>query len=83
MSKFIAIESDGVYQVHASGEGAGFPYATLCGLDGDDSRAGQKPAALIIGAKIDCPQCRGIIRAAKTFRPRDFARPLSDKGERS
>lgn len=71
MSRFVAIECDGKVEVHA-GPPDGSPYATLCGLDGDDSVAGQKPAALQIGARINCPQCRGVIYHSKTFRPCDF-----------
>lgn len=76
MSGYIAIECDGVVQVHASADGTGLPYASFCGLDGDDSHAGQRPAALLIGAKIDCMQCRNLIKAAKKYRPRDFAPTL-------
>jgi len=72
MSGYIAIECDGIDQVHASGEGTGLPYATLCGLDGEDSKAGQKTVGLQIGARINCPQCRALIRVAKTYRPKDF-----------
>lgn len=74
MSKYVAVEQDGVVQVHASGNDLPGDWATLCGMDGDDSRVGQKPAALIIGARINCPQCRGIVMAAKKFRPSDFER---------
>jgi len=69
MSKYVSIECDGVVQVHAVGLGN---YATLCGLDGDDDGSGQRPANLLIGARINCPDCRAIIEAAKKYRARDF-----------
>jgi hypothetical protein len=73
MSRYVAIEQDGIVSVHASGEGIGSDYASLCGMDGDDSVVGQRPAPLIVGARIDCPQCKMIIMAAKRYRSRDFA----------
>lgn len=81
MSGYIAIECDGVVQVHANADGTGLPYASLCGLDGNDSRVGQRPAGLIVGARIDCPQCRNLINAAKKYRARDFAPSLTSPVE--
>lgn len=79
MSRYIAIECDGIVQVHAEGLGS---YATLCGLDGNDSKVGQKPATLLIGARIDCPTCIGIIQHAKKYRARDFAHhPTQARGD--
>lgn len=73
MPHYVAVAQDGVINVHASGTGIGSDYATLCGMDGDDPSIGQRPAALQVGAKIDCQQCIDIIRAAKKYRERDFA----------
>lgn len=72
MSGYVTIECDGEVQVHASAEGSGLHYLSLCGLDGDDSKAGQRTLGTQIGARINCPQCRALIRVAKTYRPRDF-----------
>ena len=66
---FVAIALEGKVEVHAPGLGS---YATLCGLDGDDPDAGQSPAELKRGAKIDCKDCIGIITFAKQFGRRDF-----------
>lgn len=41
MSRYIAFEQDGKTEVHAAVNIAN--YATLCAIDGDDLRAGQKP----------------------------------------
>jgi hypothetical protein len=72
VARYIAFEQDGKTEVHAVGVCGN--YATLCAIDGNDSTVGQKPAPLQIGARINCPQCRGIILAAKDYRPgRDFA----------
>ena len=70
MSKYVAIECDGKIEVHAAPVHDN--YATLCGLDGDDSAVGQRPAPLQIGARIDCPTCKAIIRHAKLYGERDF-----------
>jgi hypothetical protein len=68
---YIAVEQDGVVEVHASGVIG--DYATLCGMDGDDLSVGQRPAPLQIGARINCQHCILIIRTAKKYRERDFA----------
>jgi hypothetical protein len=65
----IAVRTDGRVEVHAKGIG---DYATLCGLDGNDSSVGQEPAALPPGAKIDCAQCRQLWDAWQTFQRADF-----------
>jgi hypothetical protein len=67
---YVAIEQDGKINVHA--EGIVSNYATLCGMDGDDSKVGQRAAPLDIGARIDCPHCIALIREAKTYREKDF-----------
>lgn len=71
--KYVAIESDGVVEVHAEGDAN---YATLCGLDGDDPVVGQRGAPLDIGARINCPHCIGAIRYARQFTEKDFAENL-------
>ena len=74
-SRFVAVEQDGVVEIHASGADASGDYATLCGVDGNDDGAGvnQRPADLPPGAKINCPQCKQLILAARKFSRRDFA----------
>jgi hypothetical protein len=69
--RYIAIEVDGIRHCHAASDGN---YATLCGLDGDDPPE-QVTVPLMIGERINCPQCRDLIFAAKQFRPKDFEKP--------
>jgi hypothetical protein len=72
--RYVAIEQDGKIEVHA--EGVNGNYATLCGMDGNDSKVGQKTTAVGIGWRINCPYCIGLIREAKTYREKDFHRDL-------
>jgi hypothetical protein len=72
VSRFVAIECDGLVEVHADGVGLGFGYATLCGLDGADPVADQKPAALPKQPKINCEQCRALIVEARRWTRRDL-----------
>lgn len=74
-SKFVAIEHDGEIGIHALPHGADGGYATLCGMDGDDPGCGQRPAELPMGAKIDCGQCKSIIRMARKYSEKDFYEP--------
>lgn len=76
MPRYVRINCEGVEQVHAGADCLGGTYATFCGLDGDDPPM-QRMIPLMIGDRIDCPQCRALIFAAKEFRPRDFAREES------
>lgn len=81
--RFVLIESDGVTETHASpalGE-----YATLCGLDGDDESAGQRPIGERRSGKIDCADCLAMIRLAKTYKARDLATadPKQDRQEQT
>ena len=75
MSKYIAIEieDDGV-KVHAVSTCSG--YATLCGLDGGISDGSQREVGLLIGSRIDCPQCLQIWEVAKGLRKRDFCKSI-------
>lgn len=73
MSRFIAINSDGIIEVHAIGDGLGFGYATLCGLDGADPVAGQSPADLPKNPKINCDHCRALIVEARRWTKRDLS----------
>jgi hypothetical protein len=72
MAKFVAIQCDDLVEVHADGTGLGFGYATLCGLDGADPVAGQKPAPLPARPKINCEQCRAMIVEARRWTKRDL-----------
>lgn len=67
---YVAIETEGKVNVHADGVVSN--YATLCGLDGEDSKVEQRRVPLDIGARIDCPHCIGLIRTAKIYREKDF-----------
>jgi hypothetical protein len=69
---YIAIECDGEVEVHANSIWGN--YATLC-----DGFVGQCPAALDIGARIDCDACIAIIRFAKQFREKDFVAGKREK----
>jgi len=71
-SRFIAIECDGIINVHAEGNGLGFGYATLCGMDGADPVAGQYLADLPRRPKINCEQCRALIVEARRWTKRDL-----------
>ena len=73
MSRFVAISQDGTVEVHATHAEA-YPYATLCGMDGDDRIVGQAPAEMPAGRpQITCAQCRDIIMRGWLYRRRDFA----------
>jgi hypothetical protein len=67
---YVAIQQDGKTEVHAKNVNEN--YATLCGMDGNDSKVGQRTVPLDIGARIDCPHCIAIIRHAKGYREKDF-----------
>lgn len=74
-AKIVGVESDGVVEWHIPGVG-GPDYATLCGLDGDDSTVGQRLVDHVPrGAKIDCEQCCTIWRGLRALKLResDFA----------
>jgi len=47
-------------------------YATLCGVDGDDSFVGQAPTETKDGAKIDCNDCFIMWKECQKFKARDF-----------
>lgn len=69
--RFIAIDDAGTVEVHARSEL--FGYATLCGVDGNDS--GQKTLPdLPKGMKlITCWQCFKLFEEANRFRRADFS----------
>lgn len=70
--RYIACVVDGEVSVHAPAcEGN---YATLCGISIDDEEVNGRECALPIGARIDCKVCIAIIRGAKKYRERDFAK---------
>ena len=67
----VAVEIDGVVDTHIkyfSGE-----YATLCGLDGNDTHpsVNQRPAKT--GDKVTCSLCHSIYQQCTRFRAGDFA----------
>lgn len=66
--KFVAVKMSGKVDVHADSTDS--TYATLCGLDGDDSHphVEQSPAVLPKQPKITCVQCQMIIEHAKKYR---------------
>lgn len=74
MSKFVAVEVEGVVEIHlpdASGN-----YATLCGLDGDDSHTGVQQALAKVpkGATVNCDACWNIFKVCRDYTARDFER---------
>ena len=79
-SRFIAIKCDGIVEVHASGDGLGLCYATLCGLDGADPDAGQAPADLPKKPKINCEHCRALIVEARRWSKRDLCPKTTPQG---
>lgn len=68
--KLVAVEVEGVTQVHASGVASG--YATLCGLDGEDESIEQYLRDLPKKPKINCQHCINIIEAAWTYTKKDI-----------
>lgn len=70
MSKFVAISCQGVVQVHLPHSTGN--YDTLCGMDADDPAIEHFPAEVPKGAKVDCPDCKGLWEVAKRFRATDF-----------
>jgi hypothetical protein len=70
-NRYVAVEVEGEVFVHA--HDATGNYATLCGLDGDDPRAGQRPAQVPLGAKISCHTCQKIIVMSRKYTKKDFA----------
>ncbi len=71
--KMVAIDVDGVVQVHAY---HGDP-AALCGVDDNDPTIGHFPAPLPVGAKIDCPQCLLMWSTWRRFTARDFSAAIA------
>lgn len=72
MSKYVAIVTEGVLEIHLphwNGDSA-----TLCGLDGDDpnSAVQQEWVDVPKGAKANCSLCWSIFRTCKDFTVRDF-----------
>ena len=67
-SKFCAISTNGVIDVHATDVTGN--YATLCGLDGDDSHPDvqQKKVPMPRGGMISCPQCEAVIEHCRRYR---------------
>lgn len=48
-------------------------YDTLCGIDSNDPKIGHFGTVPVHPlARIDCPACRAIVRAAKLYRESDF-----------
>jgi hypothetical protein len=67
----VAVKLDTGITVHcAAGYG---DFDTLCGIDSNDPNIGHfGVVSVAANAKIDCPACRGIFRAAKQYRELDF-----------
>lgn len=72
MSKYVAIEIEGELTIHA--QDCSGNHATLCGVDGDDPKKSvqQRDVPLPKGRKINCPQCRNILRVAWGYKPSDL-----------
>jgi len=76
MSKAVGILIDGTVEWHAPGGVS--DYATLCGLDANDSTVGHEGIVdTPRGQKITCPQCYGIWAGAKALRATDFDKGLA------
>lgn len=66
----VAISFEGVIDVHAApSHGA---YATLCGLDGNDSDVQQSPAELPQDARIACTDCWKVVAHSRLYSPSHF-----------
>ena len=67
----VAVDVDGVVDTHIkhfSGE-----YATLCGLDGDDTHKSVNQRPAMAGDKVTCYTCHAIYQQCTRFRASDFA----------
>lgn len=74
MKSRIKISVDGDIRLHIAYEGEG--YATLCGLDGndsDDEGDGQVTLDHPKSGKIDCDHCKRIAAEGRKWRESDFA----------
>ena len=73
--RFVRVSADGELSVHALD--ATGNYATLCGLDGDDNHPScpQKVIGHLKRGKIDCPECRNILKKAWEYSERDLKEP--------
>jgi hypothetical protein len=75
----IAIEHDGVREVHATDWTGN--YATACGLDGGidgySPMDGQRPTPLGKDRKITCPDCKAIFMHMRQYRATDFEDPAN------
>lgn len=47
-------------------------YATVCGVDGDDSGVGQSPTETDQRSKINCQDCKLTWEACREFKAKDF-----------
>ncbi len=71
MKEKITIDIAGQSQTHIAFTDHG--YATLCGLDGDDSGISMQTVDTPKGAKVGCAQCKSIWEEARNWRDSDFA----------
>jgi len=69
MAKTIGIITSSGTELHIPSV-AGSSYATLCGLDGDDTGADQRIVEPRRGQKISCSDCKGILRGVIELRLR-------------
>jgi hypothetical protein len=70
--RFVRVSVDGEIMVHALD--ASGNYATLCGIDGNDNHPSctQKTLGHLKRGKIDCPECRLILKMAWRYSERDL-----------
>lgn len=71
--KTITVLHDGEPITHISAQGGA--YATLCGVDGDDSKVGQVPTQTDPRSKINCFDCRATWNTCRGIKLSDFSKP--------
>ena len=72
MKRKVTVKIDDEIQTHIAGD-SGAGYATLCGLDGNDSGVGQSIIATPPNSKVDCQACFSIWEEARQWKRSDFS----------
>ncbi len=75
MGKYIAVRFGSKIEIHFTGLGS---YATMCGLDGNDSVVDQFPSKVPNYHKVDCLDCIAIFEEMRKYTRKDIYK----KGEK-
>lgn len=70
MNRFVTVDIDGEIQTHLPHPTEN--YATLCGLDGDDSDHNTRQSIAEPGKQVDCQHCIAIFELCRRYRAKDF-----------